>query len=122
MAGVRADQQSGIAPQPIDVGMWMVEMARAYTTHPLPPSQDAERMLERVVALWQAMAHSYAAIAQADAGEGTLEDQRALLAQRRISEKDLREDILAQLIQALKAEIAIVTATIMKKPHSTASI
>lgn len=61
------------------------EMARAYTTHPLPPSQDAERMLERVVALWQAMAHSYAAIAQADAGEGTLEDQRALLAQRRIA-------------------------------------
>jgi hypothetical protein len=61
------------------------EMARAYTAHPLPPSQDAENMLDRVVGLWQAMAQSYAAIAQADAREGTLDDQRALLAQRRIS-------------------------------------
>ena len=61
------------------------EMARAYTARPLPPSQDAERMLEHVVGLWQAMARSYAAIAEADAREGTLADQRALLAQRRIS-------------------------------------
>ena len=61
------------------------EMARAYTARPLPPSQDAERMLEQVVGLWQAMARSYAAIAEADAREGTLADQRALLAQRRIS-------------------------------------
>lgn len=60
------------------------EMARAYTAQPLPPHHDAEGMLERVVALWQAMAHSYAAIAEADAREGTLEDQRALLAQRRV--------------------------------------
>ena len=61
------------------------EMARAYTARALPPSQDAERMLEHVVGLWQAMARSYAAIAEADAHEGTLADQRALLAQRRIS-------------------------------------
>ena len=61
------------------------EMARAYTARPLPPSRDAERMLEHVVGLWQAMARSYAAIAEADAHEGTLADQRALLAQRRIS-------------------------------------
>ena len=37
------------------------EMARAYTARPLPPSRDAERMLEHVVGLWQAMARSYAA-------------------------------------------------------------
>ena len=61
------------------------EMARAYTARPLPPSRDAERMLEHVVGLWQAMARSYAVIAEADASEGTLADQRALLAQRRIS-------------------------------------
>lgn len=60
------------------------EMARAYTARPLPPSHDAEHVLERVVALWQAMAQSYAVIAAADAREGTLEDQRALLAQRRV--------------------------------------
>lgn len=56
------------------------EMARAYTARPLPPGRDAEHMLGRVVGLWQAMAQSYAAIAEADAREGTLEDQRALLA------------------------------------------
>lgn len=61
------------------------EMARAYTARPLPPGRDAEHMLGRVVGLWQAMAQSYAAIAEADAREGTLEDQRALLAQRRVS-------------------------------------
>ena len=60
------------------------EMARSYTTRPLPPSRDAERTLDHVVGLWQAMARSYAAIAEADAREGTLEDQRALLAQRRV--------------------------------------
>jgi hypothetical protein len=65
------------------------EMARAYTTHPLPPSQDTENVLDRVVGLWQAMAQSYAAIAQADAREGTLDDQRALLAQRRVSYEGL---------------------------------
>ena len=46
LAGVRADQQSGIAPQPIDVGMWMVEMARAYTTpeqHSLHRGEAAAR-------------------------------------------------------------------------------
>lgn len=32
LSGVRADLQSGIAPQPIDVGAWLVEMSRAYTT------------------------------------------------------------------------------------------
>lgn len=61
------------------------EMARAYTARPLPPGRDGENMLERVVGLWQAMAQSYAAIAEADAHVGTLEDQRALLAQRRVS-------------------------------------
>ena len=32
LSGVRADLQSGIAPQAIDVGAWLVEMSRAYTT------------------------------------------------------------------------------------------
>ena len=65
------------------------EMARTYTAHTLPPGEDTEHMLDRVVGLWQAMARSYAAIAEADAREGTLEDQRALLAQRRVSYEGL---------------------------------
>ncbi len=32
LSGVRANLQSGIAPQPIDVGAWLIEMSRAYTT------------------------------------------------------------------------------------------
>ncbi|HAF55046.1 MAG TPA: hypothetical protein DCL01_07480, partial [Thauera sp.] len=34
------------------------EMARAYTAHPLPPSREAERVFDKVVGLWQAMARS----------------------------------------------------------------
>lgn len=32
LSSVRAARENGVAPQPIDVGAWMVEMARAYTT------------------------------------------------------------------------------------------
>ncbi len=32
LSDVRAARDAGVAPQPIDVGTWMVEMARAYTT------------------------------------------------------------------------------------------
>ncbi|MER2553840.1 MAG: hypothetical protein ABTQ28_11285 [Thauera sp.] len=60
------------------------EMARTYSTHPLPPGRAEDDALARVVGLWKAMARSYARIADADAREGTLEDQRALLAQRRV--------------------------------------
>ena len=61
------------------------EMARAYSAHPLPPGRDEDAVLAEVVGLWQAMAESYAAIADADATERILEDQRALLAQRRVA-------------------------------------
>lgn len=67
------------------LGFAQGEMARAYTARPLPPGRDETQALERVVALWQAMARSYAVIAEADARAGTLDDQRALLAQRRLS-------------------------------------
>lgn len=60
------------------------EMARRYAAHPLPPDSEENATLGRVIALWQDMARSYARIADADASEGTLEDQRALLMQRRI--------------------------------------
>lgn len=60
------------------------EMSRSYSTHPQPPGRTEDDAFERVVALWKAVARSYARIADADAHEGTLEDQRALLAQRRM--------------------------------------
>lgn len=60
------------------------EMARTYSAHPLPPGRMEDDALERVMGLWKAMAQSYARIADTDAREGTLEDQRALLAQRRV--------------------------------------
>ena len=59
------------------------EMAHAYAIHPQPAARRQEGgALERVVSLWKAVARSYARIADSDAREGTLEDQRALLAQR----------------------------------------
>lgn len=67
------------------LGFVQGEMARAYSAHPLPPGRDENTELAAVVGLWQAVAQSYAAIAAADAVERTLEDQRALLAQRRIA-------------------------------------
>jgi len=61
------------------------EMAHAYAIHPQPAARSQEGgALERVVSLWKAVARSYARIADSDAREGTLEDQRALLAQRRV--------------------------------------
>nr|WP_284186705.1 methyl-accepting chemotaxis protein [Zoogloea oryzae] len=46
LSGVRANLQSGIAPQPIDVGAWLIEMSRAYTTpeqHSLHRGEAAAR-------------------------------------------------------------------------------
>jgi cyclic-di-GMP-binding protein len=60
------------------------ELARNYSAHPLPPNSEENQILLQVVRLWQTIAQSYAQIAQLDAREGTLEDQRALLAQRRV--------------------------------------
>ncbi|MHB8785254.1 MAG: hypothetical protein ACYC5W_03355 [Thauera sp.] len=65
------------------------EMARAYSARPLPPGREEDTVLAAVVGLWRAMAHSYAAIAEADAAERILEDQRALLAQRRVAYEGL---------------------------------
>ena len=54
------------------------EMAHAYAIHPQPPARTGEGgALERVVALWKAVAQSYARIADADAREGTLDDPSA---------------------------------------------
>jgi len=59
------------------------ELARRYASHPLPPDSVENETLRRVVTLWDALARSYAQIARRDAAEGTLGDQRPLLAQRR---------------------------------------
>lgn len=60
------------------------ELARRYAAHPLPPDGDENATLLRVVRLWNSMAGAYVLIARQDAAAGTLADQRALLAQRRI--------------------------------------
>lgn len=60
------------------------EMSKRYAARPLPPDGAENRTLERVTSLWDDLARSYALIARRDAEEGTLDDQRALLAQRRI--------------------------------------
>jgi len=61
------------------------ELAKRYASHPLPPDSTENATLRRVVALWLDLARSYAQIAHQDAAEGTLGDQRPLLAQRRTS-------------------------------------
>ncbi len=60
------------------------QMARRYADHPLPPESGENETLLRVVSLWQLFARSYAEITRRDAAAGTLDDQRALLAQRRV--------------------------------------
>ncbi|NMG53602.1 hypothetical protein GPA23_02940 [Aromatoleum aromaticum] len=60
------------------------EMAKRYAAHPLPPDSSENETLARVVSLWRGMARSYAQISRQDAASGTLDDQRALLAQRRV--------------------------------------
>lgn len=66
------------------LGFAQGELARSYCTHPLPPDQDENNDFGKVTALWQAMARSYARIAEAEDRSGALDDQRALLAQRRL--------------------------------------
>ena len=60
------------------------EYARRYAAHPLPPDSEENKTLLTVVALWQALARSYAHIARRDAASGTLEEQGPLLMQRRM--------------------------------------
>jgi len=59
-------------------------MARRYASHPLPPESDENETLQQVVKLWRMLSRSYAQIARLDATAGTLDDQRPLLAQRRM--------------------------------------
>jgi len=58
------------------------ELAKRYASHPLPPDSVENETLQRVVALWRAVARSYAGIAGAE--DGALHEHRALLAQRRV--------------------------------------
>lgn len=60
------------------------EFARRYTMHPLPPDSLENEILLRVDTLWRNLARSYARIIRHDAHDGTLDDQRALLFQRRV--------------------------------------
>lgn len=60
------------------------ESGKAYSLHPLQPSSPENDILNRVVQLWRLMARSYAQITRRDAAAGTLDDQRALLSQRRV--------------------------------------
>ena len=59
------------------------ERARCYTSQALPPDSEENASLQQVLRLWQVLSRSYAQIARRDAAAGTLDDQRALLAQRR---------------------------------------
>ena len=59
------------------------EHARCYTSQALPPDSEENAVLQQVLRLWQVLSRSYAQIARRDAAAGTLDDQRALLAQRR---------------------------------------
>lgn len=59
-------------------------LAQRYAAHPLPPDSVENETLRRVVVLWQLMGNSYAHITRRDAAVGTLDDERALLAQRRV--------------------------------------
>lgn len=60
------------------------DMSSRYADHPLPPDGEGNETLRSVVNLWHNLARSYTQIARHDAQMGTLEDQHALLAQRRI--------------------------------------
>ena len=66
------------------IGLAQAELAKRYASHPLPPDGVENDTLERVVALWRALAESYAQIARRDVTVGLLADQRALLAQRNV--------------------------------------
>ncbi|NMG68768.1 hypothetical protein [Parazoarcus communis] len=59
-------------------------LSQHYAGHPLPPDSEGNANLLRVVALWRNLSRSYAQIARHDAQMGTLDDQRALLGQRRV--------------------------------------
>ena len=60
------------------------QLALRYATRPLRPDTADDKLLTEVVSLWRLMARSYAQVTRRDAAAGTLDDQRALLSQRRV--------------------------------------
>ncbi|PLK50711.1 hypothetical protein [Uliginosibacterium sp. TH139] len=62
------------------------EVSKRYASRPLPPSSHEEETLRQVVRLWSLMATNYGFVAQRGtlAGDGSVDDKRALIAQRRI--------------------------------------
>lgn len=62
------------------------EIAKRYASRPLPPLSSEEETLQQVVRLWQLMESNYGFVAQrlAMQDEAALQDQRALLCQRRL--------------------------------------
>lgn len=60
------------------------ELAQRYADHPLPPDSTENETLHRVTGLWAELARSCAAIMRRDMEHHSLEDQYALLVQRRI--------------------------------------
>lgn len=60
------------------------ELSRRFIANAARPGSEADRHLQRVVALWLDMARSYAALASPQHGDDTLVDEVALLAQRRL--------------------------------------
>jgi cyclic-di-GMP-binding protein len=60
------------------------ELGLRYADHPLPPDDNENETLGRVTRLWSDLARSCALILRRDMEHHTLEDQHALLAQRRI--------------------------------------
>lgn len=65
------------------IARMQAEFAQRYAAQPLPPDSLENETLLRVVTLWRNLSRSYARIARHDAHDGTLDDQRALLFQRR---------------------------------------
>lgn len=59
-------------------------LANGYATRCVSPNSPENTTLRQVIALWRCLADSYADIMRRDASAGTLDDQLALLAQRRV--------------------------------------
>lgn len=60
------------------------ELSRRFIIEPAQYGSEADRQLQRVVALWSDMAHSYALVSGSNGDGHPLADERALLAQRRL--------------------------------------
>lgn len=59
-------------------------LARRYAARPLPPRSGEDEVLRRVIALWQAMARSYAQVARLGAVTPDIRERTALLCHRGI--------------------------------------